>query len=595
MSKIVHWKTAALALWLAGALLGSAWQTHRFVEREHARFAAEFDAAYASVVQRLDQIEALLDGLVALLRSGRGKEFPELRDYADELLQRYPQLYTIGYQPRVDGMQRDAFEQRMSQHLGRPFRIRDFGFDGDRRWRDSPPRAYYFPVVFMAPELPDAQDVIGYDVTADARFRAATLRSAQLGRPVATLPFDLVEGGRGYIYVRALRLRPERTPEGEPDHLVSPLIRADRLFIGARVPAGGRLALHHRDAAEPAAALIWQVGEADSADRTEPWSLALPARRLHRSMPSAYQPFDLDLTARPRWRDFAWDVWAAWLVAWTLLVVGGGTAALARRRARLAEQELAAAEHRAEASRARSLDELGSGIAHELNQPLTAVVGYSQAALRMLARSSSPSPAQMDELRDTLRANADQALRAGGLIRRLRSLVRQQPVRMRPVVMQQVIASAVRLESPRIDAASVELDLRLPAADVALLGDAMLLEQLLGNLLRNAVEALATLQGGPRRIAIELGADDQRCRLVVSDTGPGLSAEQRGRAFHPFQSTKPGGIGIGLVVCSAIVQAHGGTIDVDISDGGGARFVVALPLQPPAAATSNAVQPIAAT
>ncbi len=586
------WAVAGV-LWLTGALLGSAWQFSRFVERERTRFAGDFEKAYATVAQRLDQIEALLDGLVALLRSTRDPGFPELRSYADELLRRYPQLYTIGYQPHVAGDEREAFERRMSERLGRPFRIRDFDFEGDRRWRDAPPRPYHFPVVFMAPELPDAQDVIGYDVTADTRFRAAASRSAQLDEPVATLPFDLVEGGRGYIVVRALRLHAGTLGGDSPqaDHLLSPLIRADRLFSGVSAGRGEQLTLRHGEAVEPGAALLWHVGEtsatAQPAGAWEP-----PATRLRRALPSAHQPFELEMTAQARWQDFAWGGWALWFSAWTLLVLSSSTAMLAlrgarreRERAQLAEQDLLNTERRAEASRGRSLDELGSGIAHELNQPLTAIVGYSQAALRMLPSARTPSAEQLDALRETLQANAEQALRAGELMQRLRSLVRQQPVRMRTVVMQEVLADALRRERGRIERAGVAIERRLPASELVVIGDAMLLEQLIGNLLRNALEALQAPDAQPssaRRISIELDADAQRCLLVVADNGPGLSDEQRKRAFHPFQSTKPGGIGIGLALCASIVRAHGGEIAVENAQGGGARFVVTLPLRPPA-------------
>lgn len=596
----------ALAVWSAGALLGTWWQTARFVEREHARFATDFDAAFAAVVQRLDQNEALLDGLVALLRSSRDQEFPELRQYANEMLQRYPHLYTIGYQPRIDLAHREAFEHRMSQRIGRPFRIRDFSFADERRWRISPARSHYFPVTFMAPELANAQDVIGYDVNDDPPFRDAIERSAQWDQPVATLPFDLFEGGRGYIYLRALRLTEQAEAGGgnraaPADHLISLLVHAEGLLTGVRAPAGGGLVLRHRDAGDTAAAWIGQRGQAPTPASSSRGSLPLrdvselPELRLQRALPSAYQPFDLDLVARPQWQDFAWSLWSSWLAAWTVLVCGGFAAALAighsqrlqrqaQRQAALVRQDLAVAEQRADALRARSLNELSSGIAHEINQPLTAVVGYSQAALRMLDSSATPTRELLDRVRDTLQANAQQALRVGELMQRLRALVRKQPVLMQPLVMQEVVASALRLEQPRIAAAAVAIDTRLPQTSVALLGDAMLLEQLLTNLLRNAVEALAAVPSAQRWIGIDLevddDVDDHHCRLSVSDNGPGMSAEQLARAFHPFHSTKAEGVGIGLVVCAAIAQAHGGDIRAETPADGGARFIVTLPLHP---------------
>lgn len=583
------------ALWLTVAALGSTWQVTGFVDAERSRRRVEFDRVYAVLAQRLDQTEAVIDGLVALLRSSSDKTFPALRAYSDEMLRRYPHLYTIGYQPRVDAHEREAFERLMGLRLARPFRIRDFDYAGARRWRDSPPRPFYYPVTFMAPELTDAQDVIGFDLTEDVRFRAAVERSARLDRAVATLPFDLAEGGRGYIMVRALQaLKVDGTSvagadAGRPAHLLSPLIRADRLLLGIELPRAAALALHNPEARE-AAALIWQVAAVPKAMPAARWLPALPELRFRRVLPSAVQPFEFELVAHAHWSDFAWRAWALWLSAWTLLVIGGVAAATVLSRARaergrarqqrvLAERQLAEAEQRAESSRAQHLDELGAGIAHELGQPLAAVIAYSQAALRMMAEPLKP--AALDELRRTLQSNAEQALRAGDLMQRIRALVRRQPVAMREMVMQDAILAALALEQARIDATAVTVARRLPAAPVEIVGDRMLIEQLLSNLLRNAIESLGGIDDRSRRVTIGLDAGARHCRVMIEDNGPGMSEAQRARAFHPFRSSKPGGIGVGLVVCATIARAHGGEIAIEpVGDAApGVRLVVTLPLQ----------------
>jgi signal transduction histidine kinase len=576
-----------LASWAIGALLLSAWQVGRFIESEHASFSAAFDKAFDAVAQRLDQNEALLDGLVALLRSSRAGEFPELRQYANEMLARYPHLYTVGYQPRVNLAQRDAFEQRIRQHTGRAFRIRDFSLAGSRTWREATPRPFYYPVTFMAPDLPEAQDIIGYDVYEDRQFRDAIKHSTRFDEPVASMPFDLVEGGRGYTYFRALHATAAGlTDHNAPaDHLISLLIRADRLLANAAAPRGGWIELRHRGAHGSAPLLLARLGGLPSQAAT--W--ALPELRLQRSMRSTRQPFDMELSARPQWQDFAPRWWLLWLAAWTALCGAGQAIRLVIQRAQRlrahaqdqavqARQDLAAAGRRAEVSRARNLDELGLGIAHELNQPLTAVVGYSQAALRLLGSSTAPSAAQLDQVREALLANTQQALRAGELMQRLRTLVRRQPVQFRALEMQAVLGNALRIEAERIESAGVRVETRAPQDGVTLFGDAMLLEQLLANLLRNALDALSA-QAQPR-VDIQLAVIDGQCRLTVADNGCGMSAEQLARAFHPFQSTKPEGIGIGLVVCAAIVQAHGGDIGAESPADGGARFTVTLPLTP---------------
>lgn len=239
----------SLAVWMAGSIAGTAWLVTRFVARVHTGSQTALDQAHLVIRQRLDQNEALLEGLSALLRSSRSGGFPALRQCADAMLARYPHLYTIGYQPRVAQAERITFERDMSERLGRRFRIRDFSFEGDRAWRVAPQRAFHFPVTFMAPALNEALDVIGYDVYSDAATRVAIERSAVSGQAIAAPPFDLVEGGRGYIFLRALQLPDNGGHTGTvtPNHLISLLVSADKLLEGAAIPPNGTLVLQQVD------------------------------------------------------------------------------------------------------------------------------------------------------------------------------------------------------------------------------------------------------------------------------------------------------------------------------------------------------------
>jgi signal transduction histidine kinase len=128
--------------------------------------------------------------------------------------------------------------------------------------------------------------------------------------------------------------------------------------------------------------------------------------------------------------------------------------------------------------------------------------------------------------------------------------------------------------------------MRWPEASTEVQGDAVLLAQLFGNLLRNAIEAVESTALRQACIAIEIAALDSQWRIEVSDSGPGLNAAQRSRAFQPVASAKPQGLGIGLAVCATIAEAHGGTIALDDAPApgtglSGARFVVMLPRVPP--------------
>jgi signal transduction histidine kinase len=574
----------AIGLWAAGVVAGTAWQWHRVSAIHAERTRAAYDGAHAVLSQRLEHNEALLDGLAALLRASGVPGTGALRGYADELLARYPHLHTIGYQPRVEHRVRAAFEQETALRLGRPFRIKSFAFDGDRVWREAPPREVYYPVTFMAPDTAATQAVLGFDGYDDPRFRDAIERARLEDRPVPTLPFDLSEGGRGYVFFRTLgRAGAAEGPTAE--HLVSIVIRADRLLAGIALPDGMRLALRHAGRRSDAG-VVGQVGALTlDAERPLAPSLAAPLE-IARPIGSRHQSFELLLQAGSVWNDWPRAesaLWAGWIAAWTLLAWAAATVLAVLRRTQRqrerAERDLAGAGERTDDARTRSLEELAAGIAHELNQPLAAVLGYNQAAMRLIDRTSAAQDPQLREhLKRALGAACAQAQRASDLVERLRGMVRSRSARRQRVRLADVVDAALRLERARVREAAVGVQWQRPADDPWIEGDALLLEQVLSNLLRNAVEAMAG-QREPRRIDVTLASLDggARCRLVVADTGPGLPADRIDHLFHPFRSTKPHGAGLGLMVCAAIVRAHDGTIGVDNTRGGGARFTIELP------------------
>jgi signal transduction histidine kinase len=548
------WAIAALAaLGLgAGALGKRRWR----IEADH-----HLARTSAAVAQRLDQNDALLDGLAALINLGHDPAEPQWRAYVRDLLHRYPHLYMVSCQQRVDAAERADFERRTSERTGRAVRIRDFAIAGDRTWRLAPARAHYFPAIAMAPETIAAHDVVGYDSYGDPLFRAAIDEAQRSGRAVATAPFDLVEGGRAYACSRTLG-----GADGQATHVVSLLIRAEGLLAGMGLPAGAGIELRQPERSD---ALLGAVGSMQSPRRAK--------RRLH----SQSQVFELHL-ALPRrrladralpwppqgWRDLLRDRLFAVRV-------------LRRERERGAQtlRDLAQAEQRADAVRARSLDDLGAGIAHELNQPLAAVVAYNQAALRLGGAAACP------DLRTALQGSVEQSQRAAALIERLRSLVRRQPLQFRLLAMHEVVAAALRHEQAPLAQARITVRCKTPPSPLWVTGDALLLDQLLRNLLANAQHAFDGMDGaqGQCCIDITIEANGANCRTVVADNGPGIAATQRERLFHPFQSTKPGGLGLGLVVCASIAKAHGGSVALEASDtntNAGARFVLALPLAP---------------
>jgi len=223
---------------------------------------------------------------------------------------------------------------------------------------------------------------------------------------------------------------------------------------------------------------------------------------------------------------------------------------------RLAAQEAVreARERLTHVARLSTLGEMTTGLAHELNQPLTAIATYAQAAERL---ATQPNPEQ-DVIIGALRQIATQALRAGEIINRLRALVRNQQTREELLELNAVVRDLVVLVEADARQHSVQLRLELGAALPAVLGDAVQLQQVMLNLVRNAIDAMETCAPGERVIVLRTVRADAAVELSVSDYGPGLDPHIRERLFEAFATTKPEGTGLGLAISRSIVDNHGG-------------------------------------
>jgi signal transduction histidine kinase len=235
--------------------------------------------------------------------------------------------------------------------------------------------------------------------------------------------------------------------------------------------------------------------------------------------------------------------------------------------------------HRDEVHRSARLVALGefaSAIAHELSQPLAAIATYSNTSIRLLDSGRSDPPA----LRDAMEKCRVQAKRAGDIIQRLREFLRHQGPALATLDLNDVARAAANMAGPELREAGVSLSLDLAPALPAVRADRILIEQVVLNLVRNAIEALqaSAATGADRRITIASGADDGGgAALRVCDSGPGVPAEERDRLFEAFVTTKPGGLGLGLSICRSIVAAHGGAIRHQPNGGRGSIFAFSLP------------------
>jgi C4-dicarboxylate-specific signal transduction histidine kinase len=212
----------------------------------------------------------------------------------------------------------------------------------------------------------------------------------------------------------------------------------------------------------------------------------------------------------------------------------------------------------ARVARLTTVGQLTASIAHEVNQPLMSIASDAGAALRWLDRA----PADLQQARASLRDIAAQSERAGAIIAGLQALTRKAPAQLGPVDLHDTVRDILAISRVELERHHVALELALLASPSVVTGDAVQLQQLLLNLVINAVEAMATVVGRARLLAIcSWSAGDGRIAVRIDDAGVGLAPGARGEAlFEPFYTTKEHGMGMGLAICRSIVQAHHGAI-----------------------------------
>jgi two-component system sensor kinase FixL len=223
-------------------------------------------------------------------------------------------------------------------------------------------------------------------------------------------------------------------------------------------------------------------------------------------------------------------------------------------------------------SRLATVGEMASGIAHELNQPLAAIATYAHACDRLLGL---PEP-EIEEIQTALKEIAEQAVRAGDIIRKLRNLARMEDVARAPSDINSVIAELADLIQSDAKAHGVQYRQELAADLPTIAIDRSQIQQVVLNLVRNALEALARVDAQELLVRTRATPEGD-VEICVCDNGPGVDSSLKHRIFDPFCSTKPTGTGLGLPISRTIVQTHGGALDYQPNLPTGACFVVKLP------------------
>ncbi|MEA2961561.1 MAG: hypothetical protein QOI46_1659, partial [Alphaproteobacteria bacterium] len=229
----------------------------------------------------------------------------------------------------------------------------------------------------------------------------------------------------------------------------------------------------------------------------------------------------------------------------------------------------------AHVTRVTTLGELAASIAHEVNQPLAAVVANAEACLRWLGRGTP----DLDAARRSVEWIIDDSNRASEVIRRVRALANKTDIEKAPLDIDDVIMEVIALVQRELTSHRISLRMGLAPALPMILGDRVQLQQVIINLVMNGIEAMQSVTDRPRELAIRSRQDETQQVLVsVTDCGVGISAEDADRLFNPFFTTKSGGMGMGLSICRSIVEAHGGRLWATANVPHGATFQFTLPV-----------------
>ncbi len=231
-------------------------------------------------------------------------------------------------------------------------------------------------------------------------------------------------------------------------------------------------------------------------------------------------------------------------------------------------------------ARLATMGEMSSMLAHELNQPLAAISSYTAGALNVLERTGKTGEAvNSGMLRHALEQARQQAQRAGQIIRSVHEFVKKREPRREPVTIGSVIEGVRALVELQARQAAVALQVELPSGLPPVLADRVMLEQVLLNLTRNAIEAMIDTRVEERVLRIAASSGDRMVTVSVIDRGHGIAPEVAAGLFSPFYSTKLDGMGMGLSICRTAIEFHGGTLTHAPNPGGGTVFSFALPAQ----------------
>ena len=357
-----------------------------------------------------------------------------------------------------------------------------------------------------------------------------------------------------------------------------PIVIDTETFIGAGGVGGPVTSLNR--IGEDAARLAWRI-----LDGTDVSSIPISQadiirplfdwRQLQRfGIDAGRLPAGSEVLFRPptAWEQYRWQIVliAAALVGQSLLIAG---LLHQRRRRHLAEVETRQrALEVARMNRRAVAGEMSASIAHEVNQPLTAILSNAEAALDLLRAKNI----DLAKVRDIVTDIIDEDTRASEVVSRIRKLLGKGEARSEKIDLNQLVNSTLRLLHGEIVKRTANIGTDLAAALPPIAGDPVQLQQVLLNLLINAMDAVGSKPPAERIIDVSTRADGKRAEVRIVDFGQGIAAGDQRRLFEPFFTTKEDGLGLGLSICSTIVKAHGGKLTVENNEHGGATATLSF-------------------
>ena len=360
----------------------------------------------------------------------------------------------------------------------------------------------------------------------------------------------------------------------------APIFSYQEAFFGRETVGGPMHSISESSKATVSVALRIFAGERPGDIKIEPIGFAAPRydwREMQRwGISESDLPTGSEVLFREQglWERYRWQMA---MIAAAFLVQGGLISGLLheRRRRRLADvesrQRLAELAH---LSRYAAAGEMTTSIAHELNQPLGAILTNAETAELML-KSASPN---LDELRAILADIRRDDHRASEVIRRLRSMLKKTPFELRYIELNDTVGDVIGFVADVANGRGVVLNYVPVTAELYVRGDPIHLQQVVLNLIVNALDAMSEIQAGKRDISVTTNVSGAWAEIRIADTGGGIAMDDLNSIFNPFFTTKPQGMGMGLAIARTIVEAHHGTISAENAPSGGALFKIKLPI-----------------